>query len=49
MSYPASVTSKERKERLEKVRATLRQAEEETSTAASRVTIQAKAIRLSAL
>jgi len=44
---PASVTSKERKERLEKVRATLRQAEEETSTGASRVTIQAKAIRLS--
>ena len=44
---PASVTSKERKERLEKVRATLRQAEEETSTVASRVTIQAKAIRLS--
>ena len=44
---PASVTSKERKERLEKVRATLRQAEEETSTDASRVTIQAKAIRLS--
>lgn len=44
---PASVTSKERKERLEKVRATLRQAEEETSLGASRVTIQAKAIRLS--
>ncbi len=44
---PASVTSKGRKERLEKVRATLRQAEEETSTVASRVTIQAKAIRLS--
>ncbi|MGB2612679.1 MAG: hypothetical protein WBC80_27200, partial [Isosphaeraceae bacterium] len=44
---PASVTSKERKERLEKVRATLRQAEQETSTVASRVTIQAKAIRLS--
>ena len=44
---PASVTSKERKERLEKVRATLRQAAEETSTVASRVTIQAKAIRLS--
>jgi len=44
---PASVTSKERKERLEKVRATLRQAEQETSTGASRVTIQAKAIRLS--
>lgn len=44
---PASVTSKERKERLEKVRATLRHAEEETSTVASRVTIQAKAIRLS--
>jgi len=44
---PASATSKERKERLEKVRATLRQAEQETSTGASRVTIQAKAIRLS--
>jgi len=44
---PASVTSKERKERLEKVRATWRQAEQETSTGASRVTIQAKAIRLS--
>jgi hypothetical protein len=44
---PASVTSKERKERLEKVRATLRQAEEEISTVASRVTIQAKGIRLS--
>jgi hypothetical protein len=44
---PASVTSKERKERLEKVRATLRKAEEEISTGASRVTIQAKAIRLS--
>ena len=44
---PASVTSKERKERLEKVRATLRQVEQETSTGASRVTIQAKAIRLS--
>jgi hypothetical protein len=44
---PASVTSKERKERLEKVRAALRQAAEETSTVASRVTIQAKAIRLS--
>jgi len=44
---PASVTSQERKERLEKVRATLRQAEQETSTVASRVTIQAKAIRLS--
>lgn len=44
---PASVTSKERKERLEKVRARLRQAAEETSTVASRVTIQAKAIRLS--
>jgi len=44
---PASVTSKGRKERLEKVRATLRQAEEETGTVASRVTIQAKAIRLS--
>ena len=44
---PASVTTQGRKERLEKVRATLRQAEEETSTVASRVTIQAKAIRLS--
>jgi sporulation protein YlmC with PRC-barrel domain len=44
---PASVTSKERKERLERIRAALRQAEEETNTAASRVTIQAKAIRLS--
>ena len=44
---PASVTSKVRKERLEKVRARLRHAEEETSTVASRVTIQAKAIRLS--
>jgi hypothetical protein len=44
---PASGTSKERKERLEKVRASLRQAEQETSTGASRVTIQAKAIRLS--
>src|SRR5208337_1489063 len=44
---PASVTSQERKERLEKVRATLRQAEQEASTGASRVTIQAKAIRLS--
>jgi len=44
---PASVASKEHKERLERVRAALRQAEEETCTAASRVTIQAKAIRLS--
>ncbi len=44
---PASVTSKERKERLEKVRAALSQAGEEISTSATRVTIQAKAIRLS--
>ena len=44
---PASVTSKERKERLEKVRAALLQAGEEISTTATRVTIQAKAIRLS--
>src|SRR5271157_344551 len=29
---PAGITSKERKERLEKIRATLRQAQEETST-----------------
>lgn len=44
---PASVTSKERKERLDKVRAALRQAQEQTNTDASRITIQAKAIRLS--
>jgi hypothetical protein len=44
---PASVNSKERKERLEKVRLALKQAQEETNTDASRVTIQAKGIRLS--
>jgi hypothetical protein len=44
---PASVASKERKERLERVRAALQRAEEETKTGASWVTIQAKGIRLS--
>jgi hypothetical protein len=44
---PAKVTSKELKERLDKVRSALRQAQEQTNTGASRVTIQAKAIRLS--
>jgi hypothetical protein len=43
----AGVTSKERKERLERVRAALREAERETKTGASMVTIQAKGIRLS--
>ena len=44
---PANITSKERKERLEKVRAAWRQSAEQTSTEASRATIQAKGIRLS--
>ena len=43
----AGITSKERKERLEKVRASLQRADEEVSTSASLVTIHAKAIRLS--
>jgi hypothetical protein len=42
-----SVTSKERKERLEKIRAALQEAADETNTGASKVTIQAKGIRLS--
>ena len=44
---PASISGKERKERLEKVRAALQRADEEISTSASLVTIHAKAIRLS--
>ncbi len=44
---PAGVASKERKERLERVRAALEHAEEETKTGASKVTIQAKGMRLS--
>lgn len=43
----ASVTSKERKERLEAVRAALRDASPEVVTGPSKVTIQAKQIRLS--
>jgi hypothetical protein len=43
----ANVTGKERKERLEKVRAALKETAEETNTGASKVTIQAKGIRLS--
>src|SRR5271166_3788229 len=44
---PVGVPSKERKERLERVRAALEQAEGETKTGASKVTIQAKGMRLS--
>ena len=44
---PAGVTSKERKERLEKIRAALQEAGAETKTGPSKVTIQAKGIRLS--
>src|SRR5262245_13873691 len=43
---PASVTNKERKERLDRIRESLREAEEETKTGPSLVTIQAKGIRL---
>jgi hypothetical protein len=43
----ASVASKERRERLDKIRAQLRETEQETKTGASTVTIQAKGIRLS--
>ena len=43
----ASVSSKERRERLDKIRAQLRETEQETKTGASTVTIQAKGIRLS--
>jgi hypothetical protein len=43
----AAASSKERRERLEKIRGALRKAEEEVNTGASRVTIQGKAIRLS--
>ncbi len=44
---PASVTSKERKDRIEKIRAEFQQASEDVNTSATRVTIHAKAIRLS--
>jgi hypothetical protein len=44
---PAGVTSKDRKERLERIRAALRQDGEDTKTGASKVTIQAKGMRLS--
>jgi hypothetical protein len=44
---PAKITSKELKERLDKVRTALKEAQEQTNTDASRVTIQAKGIRLS--
>jgi hypothetical protein len=43
----ASVSSKERRERLDRIRAQLREVEQETKTGASTVTIQAKGIRLS--
>jgi hypothetical protein len=43
----ASVSSKERRERLDRIRAQLREAGSETNTGASTVTIQAKGIRLS--
>ena len=43
----ASVSSKERRERLDKIRAQLHETEQETKTGASTVTIQAKGIRLS--
>ena len=44
---PAGVASKERKERLGRVRAALESGEEEMKTGASKVTIQAKGMRLS--
>jgi len=44
---PAGVASKERNERLGRVRAALESNEEETKTGASKVTIQAKGMRLS--
>jgi hypothetical protein len=44
---PSGVTSKEKKERLERIRAALAQDGEERKTGASKVTIQAKGIRLS--
>jgi hypothetical protein len=44
---PAAVSGDERKARLEKVREALRQAAEEVGTGASKVTIQARGIRLS--
>ncbi|MGC8644068.1 MAG: hypothetical protein ACP5XB_29765 [Isosphaeraceae bacterium] len=47
MPDPKSVASKERKERLEKIRAALRKEEPVTNTGAAKVTIQAKGIRLS--
>lgn len=40
-------TDKDRKDRLEKIRATIKEAAEEINTGASKVTIQAKGIRLS--
>src|SRR6516225_9541967 len=43
----ASVSSKERRERLDKIRTQLREAEQETKTGPSTVNIQAKGIRLS--
>jgi hypothetical protein len=44
---PASVSNKERKERIEKIRAAIEESDSGTKTEASRVTIQAKGIRLS--
>jgi hypothetical protein len=44
---PATIKSKERRERVEQVRAALRKAEEEINTQASRVTISGQGIRLS--
>jgi hypothetical protein len=42
----STITSKERKERLDRVKAALQEAQSETKTGASRVTIQAKGVRL---
>ena len=44
---PATVKSRERKDRLERIRVALRKAEEEINPNASRVTLQGKGIRLS--
>src|SRR4051794_27130360 len=44
---PSTIPSGERKDRLERIRAALRKAEEEINPHASRVTIQGKGIRLS--
>ncbi len=44
---PAKVQGRERKDRLERIRAALRKAEDEINPAATRVTLQGKGIRLS--